>query len=198
MKNIFKDYSYSIVKMFVNQVAIGIFGAMLSMATSVTASSTFSLVVSIFAVLFYLFLIYTMTWEIGAKDRIAVDSNRKPKRIHLGLLLSLIANIPNFLIAIVYTVCSPFMGTQEWAGTVNSVVKVLSLIFEGMYSGITSELMLPHNGTMMPLHYFWWSYFLITVPALLTAWLAYMGGHRNSRFGALFAGPKKEHRETDK
>ena len=182
--------------MFVNQIAIGIFGAMLSMATTLADNKTLTLTVSVLAVLFYLFLIYTMTWEVGSKDGISVEAGRKPKRIHLGLAMSLVANIPNFIIAILYAICAPFMGTQVWAGTVNAIVKVLSLIIQGMYSGIMGDVMLPAaNGEMMQLHYFWWSYFLIIIPALLVSWLAYMSGHRQSKFGALFVGPKKEKRE---
>ena len=193
MKKFFKDYSYCIVKMLVNQIAIGIFGAMLSMATTLAGNKTLSLVVSVGAVLLYLFLIYTMTWEVGSKDGIAVEAGRKPKRIHLGLLLSLFANIPNFIIAILYAICAPFMNSQAWAGTINAIVKVLSLVLQGMYSGIMGDVVLPAaNGEMMQLHYFWWSYFLIIVPALLVSWFAYMSGHRQSKFGALFVGPKKE------
>lgn len=192
MKNLFREHSYSIVKMFINQIAIGIFGAMLSMATAAASSNTLSLVVSIFAVIFYLFLIYTMTWEIGAKDKIAIDHKSKRKNVHTGLILSLIANIPNFLIAIVYSAIFPFMGTKQWAGNINTIIKILSLVIEGMYSGITSVITLSVGGAVYPLHYFWWSYFLITIPALVTSWIAYGAGLRNTRFGAIFVGPKKE------
>jgi len=198
MKNIIREYSYSIVKMFINQFAIGIFGAMLAMAVDPAGSGVLSIVVSVFAVLFYLFLIYTMTWEIGAKDRISVDIGKKPYRPHLGLVLSLIANIPNFIIAIVYSVAYPFMGTHKWAGTINSIVKVISLIIEGMYTGITSSITVWINGTPRLLHHFWWTYFLITIPALVTSWIAYYTGHKNMRFGALFAGPKPEREKPKK
>ena len=195
MKKIISEYSYSIVKMFINQVAIGIFGAMLSMATAAASSNTLSLIVSIFAVVFYLFLIYTMTWEVGAKDAVSPKSKNKKLNPHMGLILSLFANIPNFLIAIVYTVIFPFMGTHAWAGNTNTVIKIFSLILEGMYSGITSVITLPYAGATYPLHYFWWSYFLIIVPALLISWYAYSAGLRNTKFGALFSGPKKERKK---
>ena len=98
MKNFFHDYSYNIVKMFVNQFAISIFGVSLTLATTQahiesSGFDTFTLVVSIFAVAFYLFLIYTLAWEIGAKDKISVDVGKKPYRPHLGILLSLVVLI---------------------------------------------------------------------------------------------------------
>ena len=111
MKDFFSKYTYSTVKMFINQFAISIFGSVLSLATSAAENRVLSMVVSAFAIAFYLFLIYTMIWEIGAKDRISVDVGKMNYRPHTGLLLALIANIPNFLIAIVYSCVYPFMGT---------------------------------------------------------------------------------------
>ena len=137
MKAFFNNYSYSAIKMFVNQFAISIFGAMLSMATTAVDNNTISIVASIAAIIFYLFLIYTMTWEMGAKDRISVEIGKKKKNIHTGVLVSLIANIPNMLIALVYSIGYPFMGEQIWAGNMCTVVRVISILLQGMYFGIT-------------------------------------------------------------
>ena len=194
MKKLLGEYSYSIVKMLIYQIAIGIFGAMISMATFAMKNDTLSIVVGVLSVLFYLFLLYTMTWEIGAKDRISVDVGKKPYRPYMGFLLSAIANIPNFLIAIVYTICFPFMGEQEWAGTVNGIVKLISLGIEGMYANIIN-IDVTIGGVTENLHYFWWTYFLLPLPAIITAGLSYLAGHRNSRLGAFFAGPKVERGE---
>ena len=87
MKSFFNKYSYSIIMMMVNQFVISIFGAGLAMATMTTDNDTLTAVVSVFAILFYLFLLYNMTWEIGAKDRISVDSGKKPYRPHTGLII---------------------------------------------------------------------------------------------------------------
>ena len=195
MKKFLSDYSYNIVKMFIYQIAIGIFGAMLSMATAAMNNDTLSIVVGVLSVLFYLFLLFTMTWEIGAKDRISVDVGKKPYRPYMGFLLALVANIPNFFIAIVYAVCFPFMGEQTWAGTVNSIVKLLSLAIEGMYTNITSKIFLSIGEATYPLHYFWWTYFLLPIPAIITVGISYIAGHKNSRIGAFFAGPKVERGE---
>ena len=90
MRKFFHDYSYNIVKMFVNQFAISIFGVSLTFATTSAHGEsqgfdTLTVVVSILSVLFYLFLIYTLAWEIGAKDKISVDAGKKPYRPHLGI-----------------------------------------------------------------------------------------------------------------
>ncbi len=181
MKGFFGQYSYSIIKMFVNQFAISIFGAVLAMATTASGNKTLTLVVSIFAVIFYLFLIYTMTWEIGAKDKISVDVGKKPYRPHTGLLMSLVANIPNFLIAIVYTIGYRDMATAKWAGTMTFIARVASIFTEGMYLGLMTAINMFGNS----LQHYWWTYFVITVPAIIISWIAYFAGHRNFR---IFAG----------
>ncbi len=182
MKDFLHNYSYGAVKMFVNQFAISIFGAMLSMATTAAENDVLAIVLSVLAVIFYLFLIYTMTWEIGAKDRISVDIGKKKYRPHTGLFIALVANIPNFIFAIVYSIGYPFMATYEWAGNMCGVVTLITVFLEGMYLGITTTVSVFGN----TLNHYWWTYFLMTVPALLTAWIAYFLGYKNKKFTTLF------------
>ena len=195
MKDFFHRYSYSIVKMFVNQFAISIFGTMLSMATSATKSDGFTLAVSIFSILFYLFLLYTMIWEIGAKDKISVDVGKKPYRPMTGLYMALIANAPNLLFAVVYSIGYPFMGKHVWAGTMNLIVRLYTVICEGMYLGVTTVL--PFGGAVK-LDHMWWTYYLMTVPAIVTATLAYYIGHKDFRFLALFTSKKSTSKSNNK
>ena len=54
----FKKYSYIIVKLFLNQFAISLFGIGLAFASSYSKNNTLLLVSSIFSVIFYLFLEY--------------------------------------------------------------------------------------------------------------------------------------------
>ena len=167
----------------VNQFVISIFGAGLAMATMTTDNDTLTAVVSVFAILFYLFLLYNMTWEIGAKDRISVDSGKKPYRPHTGLIMALLANIPNLILAIVYTIAYPFMSTQGWAGITAAVCKTISLFIQGMYRGVLSVTILFES----ELGDYWWTYFIIIIPAVVTCWMAYYVGHKNFKFTALFS-----------
>ncbi len=180
MKGFFSNYSYSIIKMFVNQFAISIFGSMLAMATGAAGNDTLTLIVGCFAILFYLFLIYTMTWEIGAKDKISVDVGKKAKHSMTGLWMSLVANIPNFIIAIIYIIAYPSMATAKWAGTMAAFSRIASVIIQGMYLGVTSTV----EVAGVALNRLWWTYLLITVPSIITATVAYILGHRNFRFFA--------------
>ena len=188
MKTFFHDYLYTSIKMLVDQLAISIFGLVLALAALAVSNGIFSIVVSSFAILFYLFLIYTMLWEVGAKDRISVDVGKKPYRPHTGVLIALVANIPNFLVALLYALGTPFMATHSWAGSMNGVLMTISALTEGMYRGLLA--MVTISGT--ELYKFWWSYFLIIVPSLVTAWVAYFAGFKNFRFVAAYFNKKAQ------
>ena len=179
MKTFFHRNLYSMIKMFVNQFAISIFGLVLALATTAADNSVLTMIVSIFSICFYLFLIYTMTWEIGAKDRISVDIGKLPYRPHTGLWIALCANIPNILIALLYAVATPFSGNHTWAGNMCAVMMLVSGLLEGMYRGLLSVIYLPGDANSLIM--VWWSYFLIVLPALITSWVAYFAGFKNFR-----------------
>ena len=195
MKSFFKQYSYNIVKNLINQFAISIFGALLSMVMMASSKThnVWAVIVSIFSVAFYLFLIYTTTWEIGAKDRISVDVGKKEYKPLTGLLISLFANIPNIILAIILLVTrilSSFAFVQDPATSFeNTMSKIISGInfvasavtgvaFQGMYSGI---LMIKIPTMQESLAHQWWPYFIIVIPALVTAAIAYNTGYKNFR-----------------
>ncbi len=194
MKDFFSKHSYNIVKMFVNQIAISIFGFVLFAATSAAeingSSSVLTIVVSCASILFYLFLIYTMTWDLGAKDKIAVDVGKKPYKPHTGLILALVANIPNYIIAIAYTIAYPFMSAHAWAGNTAGIAQTTSLFIQGMYRGVISSISIGST----QLSRFWWIYFIIIIPSLVTSWLGYFLGHKNFRF---FAFISKKFKKTE-
>ena len=189
MKGFFSQYSYGIIKMFVNQFAISIFGSVLAMATASSGNNTLTLVVSIFAILFYLFLLYTMTWEIGAKDKISVDAKKKEYRPYVGIVMAIIANIPNAIIALLYTIAFPFMNISgSWSVNLAAGSRIASIITEGMYLGAISVIKIGET----VIRDYWWTYFVIIIPALVTCWIAYLLGHRNFRFFGAFTQKKTE------
>lgn len=188
-----RGYSYNIVKMFINQFAIALFGLTLAIATGKTENKTLQLVCSVFAVLFYLFLIYTMTWEIGASDKIRVDAGRAKATPWRGLVMSLFANIPNFILAALVLGLTPFSAAHEWAGNTVAVAKFIALLLEGMYTGL---LTLDVAGN--PLNVYAISYLVIILPALITSALSYYAGMHNFRVMGLFgfAAPGEKKKPT--
>jgi len=186
MKAFFHKYNYSIIKMFVNQFAISLFGSTLAMATASSKNNALTIVVSICAIIFYLFLLYVMTWEIGAKDRVSFDTGKMAYKPLTGAWLSLLANIPNFIIAGAFTIGYPSMiANVEWGANLCAVMQIALFIFEGMYLGLLTVFRLPVNGIMRQLNQIWWSYFLVIIPAVLICALAYYLGHKNVRFTSL-------------
>ena len=189
MKSFFKSYSYNVIRDILNQFAISIFGAMLSLATSAAESKTLSITVSIFAIVFYLFLVYTTTWEIGAKDRVSVDVGKKQYRPHTGLLVSAVANVPKFLIAILFVVAVYVIPNGNLANNIEVLVRLAYMLFGGMYAGLMMSVKVSASGVAMISA--WWAYFAFIIPALAISWIAYYAGFKNFRLLAPLFDKKK-------
>lgn len=99
----FKENSYDIVRLYVNQLGIMIFSMLLYTAVGSFGdeklSSALSIFVSVFSICFYAALIYYVVWEIGAKDKIRIDGGRMEPYHNKGLVMGIFANIPNFVLA---------------------------------------------------------------------------------------------------
>lgn len=138
---ILKEHFYDVVKLYINQVGITIFSFFLYTALPTENDSLFTtlrVIVSVFSILFYFALIHNVLWEIGAKDRIRIDSNRCEPQPIKGLFLSLFANAPNLILALtaiifgIIYVC----GGVAWASPVFVVVFIIVKIHAAMYMGV--------------------------------------------------------------
>ena len=173
-----KKHSYDIVKMLINQLAISIFGNALALATGETQQGL-RIATSVFSVLFYLFLIYVMMWDLGAKDGHHLEKKERGHTRLAGLYIGICASTLNFLFAIFI-----MLGTLIPAmGNIGGVAKLLALLFEGMYTGL---LAITVGGT--PLNNFWWLYFLLPLPLILTATVSYLAGVKEFK---LFGGKRQ-------
>lgn len=179
MKSFWKRYSYSVIKLFVNQFAISIFGLVLALACGKAENITLMYVTSIGAIIFYLFLLYAALWEIGAKDKILVDGGRLPKNNLNGLYMGLLANIPNFILAILVSIGLLFADGGV-ISKIGGVASSISIFIQGMYSGI---LAIDVGGA--PLNTYFFVYFLIPLPAILICTLSYFFGIKNYHFTKL-------------
>lgn len=159
------------VKMLINQFAISIFGNALALATGETQKGL-RIATSVFSVVFYLFLIYVMMWDLGAKDIHRLEKKEKGCTRLAGLYVSLFASVLNFLFAIFV-----MLGTLIPAmGNVGGVAKLLALLFEGMYTGLLAITV-----GSVPLNNLWFVYFLLPLPLILTATVAYFAGSKDFR-----------------
>jgi hypothetical protein len=185
MKQFISNHSYNMVKMFLNQFAIAVFGFVLVLAAGKADNVTLRNVTSVLSVLFYLFLLYTMTWEIGYRDKVSVETGRKKRNSFTGALISLCANIPNFVFAIFIALATFF--NVPVLSNIGGVCSSLAIFLEGMYTGL---LVNPVGGA--PLNSYWFVYFLLPLPAILTCGIAYQMGIHDIKFTSLFNQPYPE------
>ena len=164
----FKKYSYIIIKLFLNQFAISLFGIGLAFASSYAKNDGLLLASSIFSVIFYLFLEYAIMWEVGAKDGITANARHTSRGLWRGFVLSICANAIN-IIAALMVFSKVFTGAEN---QVSAVGQFIAMMLQGMFQGILSQ---PVGGGQ--LNDFWWIYFLIMIPAILVTGLAYIIGN---------------------
>ena len=143
---IFKENSYDIVRLYVNQLGIMIFSMLLYTAVgsfeNEKLSNTLGIFVSIFSICFYLVLIYYVVWEIGAKDKIRIEGGRAEPCKHKGLVMGLFANVPNVvlgLFTLLFLVIYLASGNTA-ASSVFFIFNLITRFHASMYLGIISAV----------------------------------------------------------
>lgn len=183
-----KENSYDIVKLMVNQIGITIFSLVLQMAVLEIKDDAIltkvMVVVSAFATLFYFALIYTAAWDYGARDKIRIDGGKLTATPAKGLLLSLIANIPNFLMAslavisMIIFLANGADGAYSFFAVINLFLRFSNAMFLGIIQGVFSFLKSDVN-----ISYLWQSvgYLIAPVITALVTHLGYEMGLRELR-----------------
>ena len=178
MFRFFKTNASVIYKLFIYQFALTVFGLLLYTVSLYSKNNAIIAGISAFSVLFYLFIIYTSLWDIGARDKIRIDGKRLEARPLHGLWLGLCANIPNYIFAICSTV--GYLGidraivnadgkftTPEWAVNLYGIAHMIGSYLNGTYLGITETL---------GIHLYPYALFVITVPTIAACALGYFFG----------------------
>ena len=193
MKAFWKQNSKTITKLWLYQFAAAFMGIILSFVSS-NLSNVFTLVLSAVAILFYLFLSYSVMWEAGATEKIRIDGGRADYKPLKGLVISLFANIPNFLLALLIIIGFIFGNkngpfAMQWGGNLLVGAKFAALIWESMYNGIVM-LYSPNNPII---------FVLMILPSLAVCSIGYFLGLRNIVFLVGKPGGRKpEKREIKK
>ena len=182
MLNFLKEHSYESVKMVVTQIAISMFGLVLSLACSLAENNTLGLFCSVFAVLFYLFLLYTSVWDLGSKHQIPVQYGHRKNVPLLGLYISLLANSINLLMAIFFTIGTIFPNV-EFLHNLGVLGGSIAIATQAMYAEI---LTIQVGVASVPLNTLWFMYFVITFPALITCAVGYYFGLKHIKFTKFF------------
>ena len=199
----FKDNSYDIVKLFINQIGIAIFSMMLYVSVSLIEDAelvaTMKVLVSIFSILFYYALIYTAAWDFGAKDKIKIDGGKSSFSIFKGALLALFANLINFVIVGIAIVCKliHYGGGAEGFdfafGILNTVFRFTMSMYLGVIAAIfpfpevdmTSEA--ASELLALPYIYQTVAYFVFPIIVIGVTQIGYYLGRRDLRIAYLFS-----------
>ncbi len=195
MKKFFEDGIDTIVKMVVTQLGMTMFGIMVTMAAKIvpqqaeTNRNILTLIASLAAIVFYIFLLYVHIWEKGARDKIKIDGGRLEQCKLKGLYISLVANSLNILLGLImiatYYFCDFVNNTPsipyQLYGTANDFARII----QGMYIGVLNYLF--PNATSTPPVMF----LVITLPALAISTLGYYLGSENRKITKFFKATTK-------
>lgn len=147
MRMFWRQNSDTIGKFFIYQFGITVFGFLLYNAAIMSGNKLLEIVFSVFSILFYLFLIYTVIWDIGSRDKIKIDGGRMKREPLKGVYIGLFANIPNFLFAFLSTLGylfidksivneSSFYTNPEWAVNLFGIFQIIGIYANSMYAGL--------------------------------------------------------------
>ena len=180
MKDFFKRYSYESVRLFINQVVIGLFGLVLALAAGIAENETLRVVTGIFSVVFFLFMQFASAWRIGAEDRMSVDLGKRKLDLSVPFKVWLLANSLNLILALLIAL-GVWFGNGGALSSISGGATMIKMIIEGMYTGLLAS----HVGGA-PLNSYWFVHFLTVLPALPAIVAAYICGAKNINFGGLF------------
>ena len=181
------------MNIFVTQFAISIFGNVL--ALTFAKNTALSVSVSAFAILFNLFLVYTTIWELGSKDKPAIDAGRAKTNSLTGLFIALGAYIPTYILTITYAALLPTAtSTPGTAAAVCAYIKLALFLFNGAYTGVMSAISIGEQH----LSNFWWTYFIISIPTIAVCAVAYIFGTKDIHFTKLMIPLTPEEQEIKK
>ena len=192
---VFKENSYDIIRLYVNQLGIMIFSMLLYTAVgsfeNQALSTALSIFVSVFSICFYLTLVYYSMWEIGAKDKIRIDGKRMEPYSQKGMIMGLFANIPNFILGFLTTFFTALVLFAGKNGILVSLVGIFNLIMRfhaSMYLGIISQIV-PHGLSVGEVDYieFLIESILFTILPLVSVAVTHLGYYLGSNERKIFS-----------
>jgi len=179
MKQLFKEHSYTVVRLFGFQLVSALLGFITASATSAMSVSWAFPASSVFCIAFYLMIIAVICYEYGQKDGIRIEAGKIQKSPYKFFLLGLIANSLNLLlglVAVIGRLCigAPFSGmlvdtySPAWIATLQEVCALIARPLQAMYLGVIQTI--SDRNVLLLL--------IIPFPAILTAGISYLVGIR--------------------
>ncbi len=164
----FKSSLYDAVKLFLGQVAMAMFGFVTAGATS--SSPLLMLGAGILGIFLYLVIIYDFMWDVGGRDRIKNDVSGEKANFGKPVYIALIANIPNFIFAIL-TLVSYFGEIEGLYNVANAVLRMIQAVYIGLFKNIVI------NGMELNANPF--TYTITPFISVFATFAVYMLGYKN-------------------
>lgn len=192
----FKENSYNVVKVFINQIGITIFSFVLyfSIASfkenNVALYNKLMVAISAFAMLFFFVLLYTAAWDLGASDKIRIESKKAEKNVFKGAIIALYANVVNFFLSGIVLITVAFKIEGAFAAF-SGVCYTIYILLNGMYNGFIRNGLMLINSTEEP-HALLSSigFFVVLILPILASHIGYVFGLKNIRI--FKSSPKKK------
>lgn len=178
--NFIKDNSYNMVKVFLTQIVMSFFGTMLAIAT--LNNPSLLLWSSILSVLIQLGVIYSILWDIGARDKIKIDGGRMRKIPEKGFLVALGGNVPNLILAFLMGI--GVLIDTEGSQVMSLVCNAIARLINGSYLGILKtleNLVLNNVETGGTMRIIWWWFIVMVIPTVVAGGISYLMGSHDIR-----------------
>ncbi len=180
----YKKNGYQVVRLCLYQFGMTLFGLVVAMAT-VASSDALVFWTGVFSAFFYLYLIYSLVYELGQKEGIRIEAGRRKYKPLTGLWLSLSANALNILLGILTFIGKLVYDANgaEWAGQLYGTSNTIAKFIQGMYVAILREFFMDAS----------YANLLTPIPGIIVCTVGYI-------LGVKFChgmGPKKEKKKKD-
>ena len=167
--DLYKKQGYQVVRLGLYQFGMTLFGLVVAMATRDPDNLRSPLFIGsgIFSAIFYLYLIYSLVYELGQKDGIKIEAGKCEYRPLTGLWLALAANALNILLGILSFIGKVVFDAKgaEWALQLYGVANAIAKFIQGMYVAILTLIVDESYATL-----------LTPIPGIIVCTLAYVLG----------------------
>ena len=193
-----KENFHDVLKLYVNQIGIVIFYAALlfpleTLGGEEGIAPVWSILASVLSMLFYYVLIYYVVWEIGAKDKIRVDSGRYAPTPAKGLLLGLFANTVNIVLGMLHLLFTVIAFGTGSCVNVYGVFTLLTRWHSAFYLGTALGIVGFENTTASAQIVFATLYVILPLISVgVTSFAYFMGSHEKR---ILYFIPQKTNKE---
>ena len=179
MKNFFSENGMNVVKLYINQIAMAVFGLMVVIFfAGGSENELLILLASLLAVGLYLVIIYSMMWDEGARaaSKTLRAEDAGVSKIKTPFLIVLFGSMFNIVCFIAYTVLQIIVSTNnltegtayDWGYLFSVIIRMTNAIYMGFESLLFRDTVVMRT----PAYFF----FITLIPLFVVGIFAYYLG----------------------